>query len=108
MSNTKSFRPLFLIPPGSITAADKKRAERFCGIIIIECSASDRARYLDLPIGWDVDVNARASLEVMRKVMAAPSAELNRGTITRWFADLLLSGTMVSKVPSVESVSRRK
>lgn len=46
MSDDKKprMKPLFLIPPKSMSAKDIRRAERLAGIVIAECSDAPSAR----------------------------------------------------------------
>lgn len=94
-------KPLFLIKPRTMSPDDIKRVEEQCGIVIVECEEPDAVRLLEPPVSADISEQARASLQVMRKILALPDGTMNRGQVTRWFVELMLA-------PVPERVARVK
>lgn len=102
MSVDTKLRPLFIVKPGSMSARDIRRAEKLSGIVVVECSDPESARYSEPPL-MDMDAMSRASVELLRTIMRQPSPELNRGTITKWLVEILLTGVNPSPVASVKA-----
>ena len=99
----KGLRPMFLVKPGTVSRKDINRAERLCGVCIVECAQPDSARYSEAPLGADLDEQARAALSLMRMILSSQSPNFTRGDLTKWFVDILLAS---HKQP--ESVGRVK
>lgn len=106
MSEQKKLMPLFLVKPGTMSARDIRRAEKLSGIIVVECAEPDSARYSEAPFTGDIDMMARASMELLRIIMRQPNSELNRGSITKWLVEILLTGTKPLPVETVKSVKK--
>lgn len=100
--DTPKLRPLFLVKPGTMSARDIRRAEKLSGIIVVECADPESARYSEPPFTADVDQMARASVELLRMIMRHPSAELQRGNITKWLVEILLTGVKPTAIPPVK------
>ena len=103
MSDDKRLRPLFLAKPGSISRKDILRAERICGICIIECIDPDAARFCEPPLGANLDEQARAALDLMRLIVHSDKSSFTGGDLTKWFVGQLLSW---NKPPEVKRVPR--
>lgn len=90
MSEEK-LRPMFLAKPGTINRSDIRRAEKFCGIVIVECSDPESTRFCEPPLGADLDEQARAALSLMRMIIDVDNPNFTRGDLTKWFTKQLLS-----------------
>jgi len=99
-----SFKPLFLALPGSISRRDILRAERQCGICIIECKDPSATRYSEPPLGADLEEQARAALSLMRMIISAPKTDFSRAEMTKWFVNELLTW---NRPKDVEPVQRK-
>lgn len=82
-------QPLFLVVPGSISPRDKHRAEKLCGICIVECKDTAAARYSEPPLGANLDEQARAALTLMRRITNHDSASFLRGDLVKWYVQEL-------------------
>jgi hypothetical protein len=100
--------PLFLIKPGTVSRKDIRRAERFCGICIVECAEPESARYSEPPLGADLDEQARAALSLMRMIISSPSPDFKRGDLTKWFVNEILTHKRPENVPPVKTMSKEK
>lgn len=99
--------PLFLIKPKSMSEADIKRAERRCGIIIVECEDADAARFLEQPISAPLDEQARASLELMRVVMSHPeNQQYGKSWLVNWFCKTLMNNKPAAPILPVKGKSK--
>lgn len=92
-------RPLFLVKTGTMTRRDINRAERLCGVCIVECNNPDEARYSEAPINAGLDVQAVAALSLMRMVLRSQSYNFTRGDLTKWFVDMLMGERAVLVAP---------
>ena len=101
MSEQRKLQPMFLVAPGSISVKDKRRAERLCGICIVECKDTASAKYSDVPMGADLDDQARAALTLMRFVVTTPQANFTRAEIIKWFVEELTNWRTPEKVGKV-------
>lgn len=97
------FRPLFLAKPGDISRKDISRAERFCGICIIECANPDATRFCEPPLGADLDEQARAALTLMRIIVNQDSPNFARSDLTKWFVQELMSWNRPPVVKKVKT-----
>lgn len=95
--------PMFLVKPGTVSQKDIRRAERFCGVCIIECADPDSAKYSEAPLGADLDEQARAALALMRIIIASDSPTFHRGDLTKWFVAQLLSNRKPDSVAKVKT-----
>lgn len=95
-------KPLFLVKPGTVSQKDIRRAERLTGIVFVECSEPDSARYMEPPLHVGIDAQSRAALSLVRIIMKHPNADLNRGAITKWFVELLMDGEVPTPVEKVK------
>lgn len=93
-------KPMFLVKPDTVSRRDINRAEKHCGICIIECADPDSARYSEAPLGADLDEQARAALSLMRKVLSVTDQNFTRGQLTKWFVEEILHS------PTIETVKR--
>lgn len=98
--------PLFLIKPKSMAEADIKRAERRCGIVIIECDEPDAARFLEKPLSAPLDEQAAAALELMRHVMDNPSGSFDKSYLVKWFCRVLMNSPRPKPVPPVKGKAK--
>lgn len=96
--------PLFLIKPGTMKRADINRAKKMSGVCIVECSDPESARFLEPPIGGNVEEHARAALQLFRLVLRQQEQTFSRATLTKWFCDALLDETKPAVVPRVKAV----
>lgn len=81
-------KPLFLVKPGTIKPADIKRAERMCGVCIVECEDPNDARFLIPPPPADMEAQARVALKVINWI-ASERGVVDRGETARYFLKLL-------------------
>jgi hypothetical protein len=103
MIDKEQLRPLFLAKPGSISRKDISRAERFCGICIVECADPEASRFCEPPLGANLDEQARAALSLMRIVLNHSSTTFTRGDLTKWFTEQLLSWNAPATVKKVKT-----
>ena len=89
MSEPSKAKPLFLVKPDTMSRADIRRAERLCGICIVECKTPDEARFLDPPLDAQIDVQARAALALTRIVVQHQETTFTRSTLLKWFVSHL-------------------
>jgi len=107
MSDTKNMlKPLFLVKPQSVSRKDIIRAEKHCGICIIECSDPDASRYSEPPLGANLDEQARAALSLLRMIMASQSPDFKRSELTKFFVNALLNGSRPQSVSPVSEVKK--
>ncbi len=106
MPQNKKLRPLFLTKPKTISREDIKRAERLCGICIVECAEPDATRFCEPPIGMDLDTQARAALTLMRTIVNHESQNFSRAELTKWFVKELISWNQPNSVPVVKGLVR--
>lgn len=99
---SEGLRPLFLAKPNSISRSDISRAEKLCGICIIECVDPEATRFCHPPIDAKLDAQALAALDLMRMVSSSGTLNFSRGDLTRWFVDQLLTWNKPKEVPSVK------
>jgi len=95
-------KPLFLALPGSISRRDILRAEKMCGICIVECKDPDAARYSEPPLGANLDEQSRAALSLMRVIVSAGEQNFTRGQLTKWFVEELLTWKRPPEVKRVK------
>jgi hypothetical protein len=89
MNESKANRPLFLTKPQTISRRDINRAEKLCGICIVECADPDATRFCEPPLGADLDEQARAALTLMRVIVNSDAANFTRAELTKWFVQEL-------------------
>jgi hypothetical protein len=85
------YRPVFLVKPGTISPRDIKRTEKQAGICIVECSDPESARFLDAPLDQDIDAQAAAALRLMRFVVSHNETSFTKGTLMKWFLEVLMT-----------------
>ena len=100
---SENVKPLFLITPDTISAADIERAEKECGIVIVACSSPETARFLEPPATATVSDQARAALSLMRVIINGEKLESywTQGTLVRWFVRQLIDGKPIEPVRKV-------
>lgn len=100
-------QPLFLVKPGTIKRADIRRAEKNCGITIVECTEPDAARYSQPPITANIPEHAQAALELFRWIARAEShTSFNQRDMTKFFVEVLLRGHKPATVESVKQLKK--
>lgn len=98
-------KPLFLVKPGAITATDIERAERECGICIIECETPDAVRLLEPPIDAGIDAQASAALSLTRMVLNHEGnsyTTFTKAGLIEWFTRALMYGSQPKAVAKVK------
>lgn len=99
---------LFLVKTGTLSRADIKRAERLCGICIVECSEPEAARYSEPPIGADIEHQAKTALDLLNWIIAQPNdTAMYRNGLSRIFVDLLLNGKNPVSIPVVAKTPKQ-
>jgi hypothetical protein len=84
-------KPMFLVKPKSVSRRDINRAEKQCGVCIIECSDPESSRYSEAPMGADLDAQAQAALSLMRTIVSANQTDFKKSELTKWFVDQILT-----------------
>lgn len=97
-------KPLFLVKPGSVSRKDIHRAEKQCGICIVECADPEASRYSEPPLTANLDEQSRAALSLMRMVLRSPNTDFKRAELVKWFVDILIGERPPLEVPTVKAV----
>lgn len=104
-------KPLFIIKPGSMSPQDIKRAERFAGLVIVECADPSAVRLLEPPLDKDVPAQAQAALQLMRKVTkwtTSGDCNFSRHWLMQGFLDTLIMDEPPPPPLPVQSVKSGK
>ena len=97
-------KPVFLIPPGSISKRDIRRIEKSGMVIVAECSNAGGARFLDPPpLAVSLDARAAAAYELFRFIQHHSNSQFYKSEIVKWFVDILLREQKIEKVKTVKS-----
>jgi hypothetical protein len=100
-------QPLFLVKPGTIKRPDIRRAEKNCGITIVECSDPESARYSVPPITANIHEQARAALELFRWIASGDSGSVfYQRDMTKYFVKLLLEGSKPIAAEPVKQIRK--
>ena len=105
MSDMK-VKPLFVVKPDTIKREDIERAEKEASIVIIECADPESVRFLDAPFDAQIDLQARAALQLMRVVATSASTNYNRDWLVTWFVNALMRESHPEAIKRVEKVKR--
>lgn len=107
MSDDKAkerIKPLFLVKPKSMSRRDIRRAEKEAGIVIVECEEPQTTRLLEPPIDQEIEVQARAALQLMRYVLnntAGPTTTFYGSNLVKFFVDAMIYQPPPSRVEKV-------
>lgn len=83
-------KPMFVIKPKTMSRRDINRAEKACGIVIIECAEPEDARFLEAPIDAEIDIQARGALDLMRVIVTGTTTHYSRDWMVTWFVNALM------------------
>jgi hypothetical protein len=85
---------------------DIARTERKGGILIVECSKPDATRFAEPPLDAELDVQARAAMQLVRWIIGKSTTySTSNSDATQFFVRTLLDG---GRPPSVETVKKAK
>lgn len=99
-------KPLFLVKPNTMSRDDINRAETEAHIVIVECAEPEHVRLMDPPIDAQIDMQARAALDLMRVVATSASAQYSRDWLVTWFVNALMRERRPEPVKRVEKVKK--
>ena len=85
----KEKKPLLIVKPGTVTKADITRAERMCGICIIESTEPENNRFAAAPPP-DATANAFGALAVLAYITKQPGGYSREGLL-RIFTEAALN-----------------
>lgn len=104
MDQPQKAMAVLLVRPKTISRKDIERAERIGGICIVECADPESARFVEAPALVErLEVQARAALWLLRRVVEGQEQQFSRGELTKWFVGALLDGKRPDPAPSVRS-----
>lgn len=99
-------KALFVVKPKSMSREDIDRAEKECGIVIVECAEPDRIRLVDPPIDAGIDVQAKAAIELMRVIATGTTTNYSRDWLMTWLVNAIIRERRPDPVPRVEKVKK--
>jgi hypothetical protein len=82
-----------------------RRAEKECGIVIVECKEPNAVRLLEPPVDAEIDVQARAALSLARMLVHYDSAintTFGKGDLIQFFTRALIVNQQPQTVTKVQ------